>query len=169
MALARIQKFLFDIQLREYNIAPIKNIRILIFPADKPTVKKKPYDQIDYIPDTVLEQLFENINKLHKDIVPVVWTMYKTGLRVSDVLGLKQDCLVKLNNKFWIETDIEKTYVRGHKIPIDGELANMLAVLIDMAKENSNQDNNPENYIFVRYKGIRKSKPYNQQWVQKKT
>lgn len=168
MALARIQKFLADIQLREYNIAPIKNIRILIFPSDKPTVKKKPYDQIDYIPDTVLEQLFENINKLHKDVVPVVWTMYKTGLRISDALGLKQDCLVKLNNKFWIETDIEKTYVKGHKIPIDGELANMLAVLIDMAKANSNQDNNPENYIFVRYNGSRKSKPYNQQWVQKK-
>jgi integrase len=161
-----IEKFLSDVQVREYAIAPIKNVRILIFPEDKPTLKKKSYDQIDYIPDFILDQLFMHINNLHKEVIPVVWVMYKTGLRISDVLGLKQGCLVKLNNKFWIEADIEKTYVEGHRIPIDDELANMLAVLIHNAKENSNQDNNPENYIFVRYTGRRKGKPYFQRWVQ---
>lgn len=164
-ALHRIQKFLSDIQVREYSIAPIKNIKILIFPEDKPNLKKKPYDQIDYIPDFILDKLFKNINNLHKEIVPVMWIMYKTGLRISDVLGLNQDCLIKLNNKFWIETDIEKTYVEGHKIPIDDELANILAVLIYNAKQNSNQDNNPENYILVRYTGSRKGKPFSQAWV----
>ncbi len=163
-----IQKFLSDIQLREYDIAPIKNVRVLIFPEDKPKVPKKSNDQIDYVPDFVLEQLFDNINNLHKEVVPVVYIMFKTGLRISDALGLKQDCLVKLNNKFWIETDIKKTYVEGHRIPIDDELANMLAVLIDNAKQYSNQDNNPENYIFVRYKGSRKGKPYSQNWIQDK-
>ena len=161
-----IQKFLSDIQLREYDIAPIKNVKVLIFPEDKPKVPKKSVEQIDYIPDFVLEQLFDNINSLHKEVVPVVYTMFKTGLRISDVVGLKQDCLVKLNNKFWVETDIEKTYVQGHRIPIDDELANMLAVLIDNTKRCSNEDNNPENYIFVRYKGSRKGKPYSTQWVQ---
>ena len=117
-----IQKFLSDIQLREYDIAPTKNIRVLIFPEDKPKVSKKPIDQIDYVPDFILEQLFDNINNLHKEIIPIVYTMFNTGLRISDVLGLKQDCLVKLNNKFWIDTDIEKTYVEGHRIPIDNEL-----------------------------------------------
>ncbi|GAE02619.1 tyrosine recombinase XerD [Clostridium botulinum B str. Osaka05] len=160
-----IQKFLSDIQIKEYDIAPIKNVKILIFPEDKPKRPKKSIDQIDYVPDFVLEQLFDNINYIHKDVVPVVYTMFKTGLRISDVLGLKQDCLGKLNNKFWVETDIEKTYVKGHKIPIDDELANMLAVLIDNSKKYSNQDNNPENYIFVRYKGSRKGKPYSQSWV----
>lgn len=168
MSLKHIKSFLSDIQIREYDIAPIKNVRILILPSDKPTVKKKPYDQIDYVPDTVLEQLFENINNLHKEVIPIVWTMSKTGLRISDTLGLKQDCLIKLNNKFWIETDIEKTYVKGHRIPIDDELANILAVLINKAKVNSNQDNNLENYIFVRYRGKRKGKPYGQGWIGQK-
>lgn len=168
MSLTIIQKFLSDIQVREYDIAPIKNIKVLIFPEDKPKVPKKSNDQIDYVPDFVLEQLFDNINSLHKDVIPVVYTMFKTGLRVSDVLELTQDCLVKLNNKYWITTDIEKVYVEGHRIPIDDELANMLAVLIDTAKKYSNEDNNPENYIFVRYKGSRKGKPYNQNWVQDK-
>ena len=163
-----IQTFLSDIQLREYNIAPTKNIKILIFSEDKPKVPKKSIDQIDYVPDFILEQLFDNINNLHKGVVPIVYTMFKTGLRISDVLGLKQDCLVKLNNKFWIETDIEKTYVEGHRIPIDDELANMFAVLINNAKQYSNEDNNPEKYIFVRYKGSRKGKPYPQNWVQNK-
>ena len=94
--------------------------------------------------------------------------MFKTGLRISDVLGLTQYCLVKLNNKFWIETDIEKTYVEGHRIPIDDELAKMLTVLIDNAKINSNEDNNPDNYIFIRYTGSRKSNPYAQSWIQDK-
>lgn len=168
MSLNYIQKFLSDIQIREYSIAPIKNVKILIFPEDKPKVLKKSNDQIDYVPDFVLEQLFDNINNLHKDVIPVVYLMFKTGLRISDVLGLTHDCLVRLNNKYWIETDIQKTYVQGHRIPIDDELANMLAVLIDNAKRYSNQDNNPENYIFVRYNGSRKGKPYSQGWIRKK-
>ncbi|MPM23623.1 Tyrosine recombinase XerC [bioreactor metagenome] len=167
-SLGIIQKFLSDIQIRKYDIAPIKNVRVLIFPEDKPKIPKKSIDQIDYVPNFVLEQLFDNINNLHKEVIPVVYIMFKTGLRISDVLGLKQNCLIKLNNKFWIETDIEKTYVEGHRIPIDDELANMLAVLINTTKENSNEDNNPENYIFVKYKGSRKGKPYGQEWVQKK-
>jgi integrase len=165
MALKCIQKFLSDIQVREYSIAPIKNVRILIFPEDKPKLKKKPYDQIDYVPDFVLEQLFKHINNLHKEIVPVIWVMYKTGLRISDVLGLNQNCLKRFNGKYWIIADIEKTYVEGHQIPIDNELADMLAVLIHSAEQNSNQDNSPENYIFVRYTGKRKGKPYSQGWV----
>jgi len=167
-SLCVVQKFLSDIHLREYDIAPIKNIRVLIFPEDKPKLPKKSVNQINYVSDYVLEQLFDNINNLHKEVIPVVYTMFRTGLRISDVLGLKQDCLVKLNNKFWVETDIEKTYVEGHRIPVDDELANMLAVLIDNSKQYSNEDNNPENYIFVRYKGSRKGKPYSQKWIQNK-
>lgn len=59
-------------------------------------------------------------------------------------------------------TDIEKTYVIGHSIPIDDELAHMLAVLTEQSKLKSNQDNNPNGYIFVRYRGSRKGKPYYQ-------
>ncbi|MBL1640106.1 transposase, partial [Klebsiella pneumoniae] len=79
---------------------------------------------------------------------------FKTGLRISDVLELTTDCLVQLNGKYSIVTDIEKTFVQGHRIPIDEELAKILSVLISNSKENSTQDNNPEKYIFVRYQGI---------------
>lgn len=164
-SLSSLQKFLEDIQRYEYDMAPETNVRLLIFPEDKPKLRKKSIDQIDYIPDYVLEQLFTHIDDLHKDVIPVVWIAFKTGLRISDVLGLTSDCLVKLNGQYSIETDIEKTYVKGHRIPIDDELADILAVLIEKSKENSNQDNNPERYIFVRYHGQRKGKPFKQGFI----
>ncbi|MFB5252493.1 tyrosine-type recombinase/integrase [Bacillus mycoides] len=165
--LTLIGKFLEDIQQYEYDISPETPTRLLLFPADKPKLRKKTIDQIDHIPDFVLEQLFTHINDLHEEIIPIVWVAFKTGLRISDVLGLTFDCLGCLNGKYSIVTDIEKTYVKGHRIPIDEELANILAVLIQQSKENSNQDNNPEAFIFVRYHGTRKGKPYDQYWVRK--
>lgn len=134
-AISNINRFLCDIQLKEFSIATSENIRKLIYKEDKPSREKKEASKIDYVPDFVLEQLFDNINVLYKDTVPIVWIMYKIGLRISDVLGLKFDCLIKLNNKFWIETDIEKTYIKDHRIPIDNDLANMLAVLIHNGKQ----------------------------------
>ncbi|PER93733.1 transposase [Bacillus sp. AFS059628] len=163
-----IQKFLEDIQRYEYDIAPQTHVKLLIIPEDRPKQKRKSIDQVDYIPDSVLEQLFTHINDLHKDFVPVIWVAFKTGLRISDVLGLTNNCLVQLNSQYSIETDIEKTYVKGHRIPIDEELARILAVLIEKSKELSNQDNNPEGYIFVRYRGQRKGKPYSQHFVRRK-
>ncbi|AJH20585.1 MULTISPECIES: tyrosine-type recombinase/integrase [Bacillus cereus group] len=164
-SLNTLQKFLEDIQRYEYEMAPETHVRLLIFPEDKPKLRKKSIDQIDYIPDYVLEQLFTHINDLHKDIIPVVWVAFKTGLRISEVLSITMDCLVQLNGQYSIETDIEKTYVKGHRIPIDNELADMLAVLIDKSKKLSNKENNPEGYIFVRYRGQRKGKPFDQGWV----
>lgn len=161
-----VGKFLEDIQRYEYDIAPETPIQLLLFPEDKPKLRKKSIDQIDYIPEYVLEQLFTHINDLHKDVIPVVWVAFKTGLRISDVLGLTSDCLVKLNGKYSIVTDIEKVYVQGHRIPIDEQLADILAVLIKHSKEQSNQDNNPEGYIFIRYRGSRKGKPFSQGLVQ---
>jgi integrase len=166
--LKSVYKFLEDIQRYEYDIAPETHVSMLILPEDKPKRKKKSIDQIDYIPDFVLEQLFAHISDLHIDVQPVLWVAFKSGLRISDVLGLTQNSLVKLNGKYYIETDIEKTYVEGHRIPIDEQLAEILAVLINQSIQNSNNENNPEKYIFVRYRGLRKGKPFGQGWVRNK-
>lgn len=160
------EKFLSDIQRYDYDIAPKTSIQKLIYPEDKPRLPKKSVDKTDYIPDFVLEQLFEHINSLHPEVVPIVYVAFKSGLRVSDVLTLNTDCLVRLKEKYYIHSDIQKVNLEGHRIPIDDELANLLAVEIQQSKENSNQDNNPENFIFIRYSGSRKGKPYSQHWVQ---
>lgn len=114
----------------------------------------------------MLEQLFQKINYLHPEVQLFIWIAFKTGLHISDTLTLTQDCLVKLNGKYQIVTDIKKTYVKGHSIPIDDELAlNVLVALIDKSKKNSNEKNNPNRYIFVHYSGPRRGLPYSQNWV----
>ncbi len=57
--------------------------------------------------------------------------------------------------------------MKGHGISIDHELANLLATLIDRSVQNCNQDNNPDKFIFVRYRGSRKGLPYEQQVIGK--
>lgn len=165
-SLSTIKIFLSNIQDMEYDIAPIKDVKILIRSDDKPKVNRYDNTQIHYVPDFVLNQLFNNINNLNKDVIPIVYIMYKTGLRISDVLNLKQDCLLKLDNKYWIKADIKKVYIKNHTIPIDNEIASMLHILINNSKLYSNEDNNPENFIFVRYNGFRKGKPYSRGWIQ---
>ena len=102
---------------------------------------------------------------MHKDLIPVVWIAFKTGLRISDVLTLKIIVLQKVNGKFSIITDIAKTFVKGHRIPIDNELADIVAVLIANSKIKSTKDNNPNNYIFAIHKGKRKGMPFTQHMV----
>lgn len=41
-----ISKFLGDTQKYEYDIAPTTNVRLLIFPGDKPKVKKSPMGKL---------------------------------------------------------------------------------------------------------------------------
>lgn len=83
--LSAVSKFLDDIQRYEYDLTPKTNTRQLLFPEDRPKRKKKPYDQIDYIPEYVLEQLFANLNHLHLEVQPLVWIAFKTGLRGMSV------------------------------------------------------------------------------------
>ncbi|MFE4525172.1 tyrosine-type recombinase/integrase [Cytobacillus firmus] len=166
-ALKCVRAFIRNLQILEKfeDFAPEEMVFRLIYPEDFPTVPKKSLDEIDYIPDYVLEQLFNNLNDLHPDVQPIIWIAFKTGLRLSDTLGLTQDCLGRINGKPNLTTDIEKTYVIGHKIPIDDHLADIIAVLIDRSKQYSNDDNNPERYLFVRYRGSRKGRPFSQNFV----
>lgn len=166
--ITKIYTFLKDIQQFEYQIAPRIITSKLLLSEDYPILDKKSIDTIDCIPDYVLDQLFENINELHPDIQPIIWISFKTGMRISDTLGLTQDSLVRLNGKYSIQTDIEKTFVKGHRIPIDEHLANIIAVLIHKSKELSNDDNNPNRFLFVRYRGSRKGRPFFQGWVSNK-
>ena len=161
-ALTIAHKFLSDMQLFGTEVAPLRDIRTLIFSSDKPKIPKKSYSDTDYIPDIVLDQLFTHINKLRPDAVPIIWIMYKTGLRISDALLLRQDCLIKVNGKYWLEADIEKTYVKGHRIPIDDDLASIVASLISSSRQHSNQFNNPDGFLFARFSGSRRGKPMGQ-------
>jgi hypothetical protein len=120
---------------------------------------------VEYIPDFVLDQLFESISKMNPKIVPVVWVMYKTGLRIADVLALTYDCLIKIDGKYWIKTDIQKVGIIDHKIPIDDELAAVISSLISLRKGETNKNNNPKEYLFSKTTGQRKGIPYHSSFI----
>lgn len=154
-----VNKFLDDLQFLQNPKAPTKPIRQLIHPQDKPNLSKRNNNKIKHIPDIVLEQLFANLSKLPEEIQAVILIMAKTGLRISDALGLDHNCLFKVNDKYHIMTDIEKTNTINHIIPIDEQLANVIGKWIDHSIKFSNQDNNPHNFIFISKLGKRKGYP----------
>ena len=161
-----IEAFLLDIQLKELDTAPFKNVRILIQLEDKPKVSKKSKStSIQYVPNDVLDQLFNHINDLPENIIPIVYVMFKTGLRISDALELTHDCLINLEGEYWIESDIRKVNIKDHRIPIDKDLADLLAIVISKSKDKSNMYNNPKNYIFVNYSGRNRGYTYGSKWV----
>lgn len=169
ISVSSIRFFLGDIQRYEKLewFAPDKSVSRLIYPEDIPARPKKAADNVDHIPDYILERMFDpkNFNDLHPEVQPVAWVALKTGLRISDCLELKQECLLRFNGTYSVKADIRKVKVKRHTIPIDEELAGIIAVLIRASKENSNEDNNPNKYIFVRYRGSRKGNPYSRGWV----
>ncbi len=160
-SLVILEKFLSDIQRYGYKNAPKMDVNCLIFPEDIPKRKKKSIHQIEFIPDFVLKQLFKHINDFHPDVKSVIMIAFKTGLRISDILSLKNDCLIKRDNQFWLEADIQKSKIKGHRIPIDHHLAGVIKFMIG---KNSTAYN-PEQFLFVNTKGTRKGQPINQTFI----
>lgn len=161
--MGQIKTFIEDLQLIEHTEAPIRSVHQLINLDDFPryTAVKK----VTYIPDDVLDQLFRNLNYLHHEVIPIVWIAFKTGLRISDVLTLTSNCLIRINGDPYIETTISKTKVQNHRIPIDEHLASILDFLIKKCELETNRDNNPYRYLFVRLSGPRKGRPFQQGFV----
>lgn len=156
-----LRKFLKDIQKYQYDYAPLQDASLLIFTEDIPGTKTKSISQVDYIPDFVLKQLFKHIGDLDYDIQAIVWIMYKTGLRISDILTLTSKCLIHLNGQYWIETDIKKNFVKGHRMPIDEQLGELLLELIKRA----NQSGDLSGLLFFRSQGPRQGQPLDKAFV----
>lgn len=161
--MGQIRTFIEYLQVIDHAEAPVKSVRQLINPDDFPRYTQN--RQITHIPDSVLEQLFNNLEYLNPTVTPIVWIAFKTGLRISDVLSLTKDCLVKINHVSYLETDISKTKVHNHRLPIDDHLADILSFLIKKCELETNLDNNPHRYLFPRLTGPRRGKPFYQRFV----
>lgn len=172
------REFLLYLERNESEYAPEKSVNTLIYDEDIPKRNHKINDDIKYIPDDVLLQLEkvlstepEELNPPMEDwersYIPIVILMIASGWRISDILNLRYDsCLVKTEKGFYLQGDISKTNVEKHRVPIEEELAKLLIAVIDTTKEKSTADNNPDKYLFVRYKGRRKGDPFNRKQIQ---
>lgn len=158
-----LQKFLEELQLLDHKAAPKKSIKMLINPEDFP--KYTHNRKVSSIPDSVLEQLFASLSFLHPEVIPIVWITFKTGLRISDVLTLTSKCLITINGNPYLQLDVSKTKVHNHRLPIDKHLSDIIAYLIEKCELETNLDNNPKRYLFVRLSGPRKGRPFSQGFV----
>lgn len=86
--------------------------------------------------------------------------MEGSGFRGTDVLGLKLNCLEKDNQgDYWLVGDQRKVNYKDHKVPISEELAKVIMSQQEICKNKSTPDNNPEDFLFVSFRGPRKGKP----------
>ncbi|MGX5477209.1 tyrosine-type recombinase/integrase [Bacillus thuringiensis] len=169
-----VKLFLEYLQKNELPIGPTKPILSIIFPEDIPPKKRNLNEnEIKYIPEDILNQLQNLLNydpsKLipkmtgkELEYVPIIVLLIATGWRISDILNLRYDnCLIVINSeKYYLQGDINKTKVNNHRVPVDKDVAMVLQTVIESTKAKSNDQNNPNHFLFVRTRGKRMGRPF---------
>lgn len=167
--LAYPRTFLEYIQLANYDEAPQKEVAFLIFQDDIPKREKDSdrLQRVKFVPAPILQELDNHIMELDRpEVLPIYILLRETGWRGIDILNLRyNNCLEKIWNSkeekynYYLCGEITKTGIAQLKIPIRDTIAQMLEECIQVAEQKSNDDNNPEKYIFNVYEGKRKGMP----------
>lgn len=154
-----LETFIEYLQRFEWNEAPIKPVRLLIFPEDKPKLPPKSVDNVKYISDFVWEQIMNHMEKLPEDIRKIVLLLEATGFRISDTCALKLDCLIHREDGWWIVGEQRKVKDKTHRVPISEDLAKVVLTHQELTRRKSSVETNPFNYLFPTYDGKRKGQP----------
>jgi len=162
-AVSFIRSFLWYIQLAQYLQAPETEVGKLIYGDDYPRRERAAdtMEKVRYIPGPVKEQLDAAIYELEPaDMIPVYILLRETGWRGTDILNLRYgNCLdyrwntVEGRYVSYLCSEITKTGIPAHKIPIRDEVAEMVRKLADEAARKSTEGNNPGGYLFNTYEG----------------
>lgn len=162
-AVSFIRSFLWYIQLAQYLQAPEKEVERLIYGDDYPRRERTAdtMEKVRYIPEPVKEQLDAAIYELElENMIPVYILLRETGWRGTDILNLRYgNCMdyrwntVEDRYVSYLCSEITKTGIPAHKIPVSDEVAEMVRKLADEAAQKSTQWNNPDGYLFNTYKG----------------
>tara|TARA_B110000211_G_C14039905_1_gene536303 strand:- start:525 stop:1652 length:1128 start_codon:yes stop_codon:yes gene_type:complete len=74
----------------------------------------------------------------------------ETGMRDSELLALKKDCLTQDNDGDWYLTRLNRKFLKEHTIPISHKLADLVKIQISYNEEYCKNMNipNPSNYLF---------------------
>ena len=166
-----IRTFLEYIQMAQYEQAPKKEVSFLIFKDDVPK-RERDSDRLRrgvmFIPEPIVKQIDSGIKDLSNlECVSVYILLRETGWRGTDILNLRyNNCLEQIWNKkeqkynYYLCGEITKTGISLLKIPIRDKVAEMVEKCIKKAKEKSDENNNPEKYLFNTYTGRIKGHPF---------
>jgi integrase len=160
-----LEIFIEYIQRFEWNEAPIKPVRLLFFPEDKPKLPPKSMDKVKYISDFVWDQIINHMEKLPEEIRQIVILLEATGFRISDTCALKLDCLIQRVDGWWITGEQRKVKDKSHRVPISEEIAKIVLTQQELTRRKSSQESNPFNYLFPTYGGTRKGQPISRENV----
>ncbi len=162
-AVSFIRLFLWYIQLAQYPQAPETEVEKLIYGDDYPRRERvaDTMQKVRYIPEPVKEQLDAAIYELEPvDMIPVYILLRETGWRGTDILNLRYgNCLDYRWNTAegryvsYLCSEITKTGIPAHKIPVRDGVAEMVRKLADEAAQKSTEENNPDGYLFNTYEG----------------
>ncbi|GHO88192.1 tyrosine-type recombinase/integrase [Dictyobacter formicarum] len=149
-ALSTLKQFLEYLQQRSAFEAPHQSIGKLIWPDD--VGRKANYyngETVKYIPESVLQQIDQQIHLFPAEHLPVFILLRASGWRISDVLNLRCDtCLEHSPSGWWLCGDIRKTNVLNHRVPISDEIAALVTTQQKYVEEHIPPERNPRKYLF---------------------
>ena len=149
-ALSTLKQFLEYLQQRSAFEAPHQPIGKLMWPDDVGS-KSNYYsgETVKYIPESVLQQIDQQIHLFPAAHLPVFILLRASGWRISDVLNLRWDtCLDHSPSGWWLCGDIRKTNVLNHKVPITDEVAALVTTQRQYVEEHVPPERNPHRYLF---------------------
>jgi integrase len=95
----------------------------LVYSEDYPSYKKfKP----NYIPEEVMEQIMKNLPSLPQPFQRMIFILSEVGMRVSELLHLKFDCLMQDSKGDWFLKYYQFKMKKEHTVPIRRECAGMI-------------------------------------------
>lgn len=169
-AVSFVRSWLDYIQIAEYPQAPEQSIERLILEDDIPRRERAAdtLEKVRYIPAPVIQQMDACIEQIEPaEMRPVYVLLRETGWRGTDVLNLRYDnCLqyiwnAKENRSVpYLCGEITKVGIPQLKDPIRDEVAEMVKLLAEEAKNKSTQENNPDRYLFNCYEGRSMGLPF---------
>ncbi|MDQ0193840.1 abortive infection family protein [Paenibacillus wynnii] len=155
--ISTLENFLFFIQRYEWNEAPQKPIRNLIYQEDRPRIKPKDIDDYKYLSDYVWNQVIEKIDTLNSNYRLIILLMEATGFKANEVLTLRLDAVAKKNDGYWIKKD--KKGKTPHFVPIDNDdLINGILDHQELIKRLFPGNMNPESLMFLTFEGKAKGR-----------
>ncbi|MBU3114804.1 tyrosine-type recombinase/integrase [Clostridium lacusfryxellense] len=121
----------------------------LVYPEDEcGTIKRIP----KFIPDDVFNQLISNLNQLSTNIKNAVIIVMNVGMRASELLTLRENCISYDNDGTpWITYYMSKMH-KEHRVPTNIDVTAAIESQRELAGEVSDPKNNK--YLFRTPKGI---------------
>ncbi|MEO0828120.1 MAG: tyrosine-type recombinase/integrase [Cyanobacteria bacterium J06635_15] len=87
---------------------------------------KRPQSKPRYIPEYVMQQLNENIDGLPEPLIRMVLVLQECGMRISELLHLKKDCLLQDKAGDWFLRYYQFKMKKEITIPVSREVVRVI-------------------------------------------